>query len=148
MDQHQRGCVAHSFAACFAGLGGAQCQLGQAWRGTAPTQHPVQQGFKKTRSGWHCPLCNYYNFGLRKVCFNRKVGQEVPAPSKKDQSVLSPFMSYQTVGAVGTPTCPGERSGDQSSVAESIRAREDQSRRSSRELPLKDQRAKLVAQAM
>eukprot|EP00971_Amphidinium_carterae_P205871 4085604-Amphidinium_carterae.1 len=50
-------------------------------------QQSAQIGSKKwfaqTRTSWNCPHCKYFNFGFRTSCFLCKVGQELPAQTKK-----------------------------------------------------------------
>eukprot|EP00971_Amphidinium_carterae_P298392 5928881-Amphidinium_carterae.1 len=41
---------------------------------------------KWSRASWHYPLCKYFNFSFRTVCFKCKVGQEVPATTEKEQA--------------------------------------------------------------
>eukprot|EP00971_Amphidinium_carterae_P138581 2745861-Amphidinium_carterae.1 len=73
------------------------------WRrrgGPAPSHQPVKEGSKKwsaqTRTGWHCPMCKYYNFRFQETSFMCKVGQEKPGQTKPEQPGKKPLPSNLT----------------------------------------------------
>eukprot|EP00971_Amphidinium_carterae_P066856 1324084-Amphidinium_carterae.1 len=120
--------------------------------GTLPSQQPVHPGSKKwsaqARTGWNCPHCEYYKFGFCTSCFLATLGRRYLLKRIQHRGKNLFLLDLPSLGSSWSTRLPNRTD---PTIKEHLTKAFELKKKAAegiRELPLKDKRAHLIAQAL